>query len=59
MPQHIDCTCAFHMRLCETITPNSFADETTSICLLTISSCFSMHYRVMDHMHSLESVKEA
>ena len=29
---HIDSTCAFHLRLSETTTPNSFADE-TAVCL--------------------------
>ena len=33
---HIDSTCAFHLRLSETTTPNSYADETTSICLSLI-----------------------
>ena len=27
--------------------------------LLTIGSCFSVHYRVMEHLGSLESTKEA
>ena len=33
-----------------------------SLCLsvkLTIGSCFSVHYRVMEHAESLESTKEA
>ena len=29
------------------------------VCYLTIGSCFSVHYRVMEHAGSLESTKEA
>ena len=31
----------------------------TQICQLTIGSCFSVHYWVLEHVGSLESTKEA
>ena len=30
-----------------------------SVVYLTIGSCFSVHYRVMEHLGSLESTQEA
>ena len=37
----------------------SFIDKNDRVEYLTIGSCVSVHYRVMEHVGSLESTKEA
>ena len=42
--------------------PQTIEFEKTILCIheyLTIGSCLSVHYRVMEHAGSLESTKEA
>ena len=38
---------------------SALTTELTRLIHLTIGSCFSVHYRVMEHTGSLESTKEA
>ena len=41
------------------LTKNRQSMTSCGLCCLTIGSCFSVHYRVMEHAGSLESTKEA